>query len=145
MKNRILKAIILFSVGCTMLGGCLKNKPEKENANDKVAMDRIETDWKYYHISQESDGVEDDTIGLVLDEKEGTFILRLPMLPVHSSYMPMGSYEYQQKNEHLVLKADDGLYTYTFVVDGDTFIYDGENSNGDTWGLKDGDVFCQSN
>ncbi len=49
------------------------------------------------------------------------------MYSLLSSYLPLGTYTLD--DEKLILKTDDGLYTYTFKVDGDTFIFDQKNSS----------------
>lgn len=44
-----------------------------------------------------------------------------------SSYLPYGKYTIE--DDTLILKTNDGLYTYTFQIDGDTLIFDQANSS----------------
>lgn len=45
----------------------------------------------------------------------------------YSSYMCVGTYD--MSNEELVLKTDDGIYTYVFKIDGENLIFDADNSS----------------
>lgn len=62
-----------------------------------------------------------------------------------SSYVGIGEYELSE--ERLVLRTDDGEYTYTFEVVEDMLIFDAEDSSGVLWfsDIEDGAVFEKMN
>lgn len=99
----------------------------------------IEYDEKYYCMNPGDKFSTFYKASLYLNTKKQIFYMTLSPF---SSYIPLGHYEYQENDEVLVLKTDDGLYTYTFKVSGYELIYDGKNSTGITYNsFVDGDVF----
>jgi len=69
---------------------------------------------------------------------DGTFTFQFSMI---SSYYGHGTYE--ESADELILSTDDGMYSYRFALDGDSYVFDGENSSEITHfaNMPDGAVF----
>ena len=69
---------------------------------------------------------------------DGTFMFQFSLI---SSYCGHGTYE--ETGDALILSTGDGMYSYRFAVDGDSYVFDEENSSGWTHyaNMPDGAVF----
>ncbi len=76
---------------------------------------------EYYYICQ-SDTGDVSTLTLSPSGKRFSFVLS-----ILSSYLPIGTYE--ETDEYVILKTDDGKNTYTFEKDGGDLIFSAEKSS----------------
>jgi hypothetical protein len=128
--KRTLSLLIALWLCLFIFAGCnhnLSKNNSSQSANDTVDtstdhMSEVNSQWVYIH--EESNDVVKPIITLFDDNKCSFTFSAL------SSYLGIGTYTIE--NDFLVLNTDDGVYTYTFKIEGenmDRLIFIAEKSS----------------
>ncbi len=125
------KSIFALMAAVLMLGSCGNKPAELPEGLRMYACDNVN------ELKKGSESVSFDRPLFTL-YPDGTFTFEFSLI---SSYFGHGTYE--ETADELILSTDDGMYTYRFESDGDSYVFDGENSSEITHfaNMPDGAVF----
>ena len=127
------KAIFALMAAVLMLGSC-GNKAEEMQIPEGLRMYACDN---VNELKKGSESVPFDRPLFTL-YPDGTFTFQFSLI---SSYSGHGTYE--ETADELILSTEDGLYTYRFAADGDSYVFNEENSSEWTHyaNMPDGAVF----
>ena len=125
------KSVFALMTAVLMLGSCGNKPAELPEGLRMYACDNVN------ELKKGSESVPFDRPLFTL-YPDGTFTFRFSLI---SSYFGHGTYE--ETADELILSTEDGMYTYRFEADGDSYVFDEETSS--EWkhyaNMPDGAVF----